>query len=378
MNGHTKNGVTYYETYTKFMQRSFGYGIEVINSDARIPTKICGRFRSEEVAYKAMCYMTAEKAFDQARENSFNDTDGKYIIKFYPCEMEITPYYLDEKCEGYGVVAHQHMEGEARFYLAVPEFGQDYRTLRIKTDNGVIKASCVRGECPKRSPGILLEYIPDADSASISPRVLMYKPNDENAAILQMEASQKPIKSSKSFTYKVNGENLGYGIKLPFSENAASVLYGRFSYDEEAYEIMCYFATKHAFNNGFKKKHKCIVSFNAYEKEIVMHYENNDTPVVFKVIPYEEGDVEAEIDFSDDLNFDRCSIDTVTVNGVIKATPSMNQNRPGIDVEYLPSYDIKHVKMQPRILMEKPEGGKIRVLVWNDVKTDEHPRIIEF
>lgn len=30
MNGHTKNGVTYYETYTKFMQRSFGYGIEVV------------------------------------------------------------------------------------------------------------------------------------------------------------------------------------------------------------------------------------------------------------------------------------------------------------------------------------------------------------
>lgn len=65
--------------------------------------------------------------------------------------------------------------------------------------------------------------------------------------------------------------------------------------------------------------------------------------------------------------------------GYLVATPSYDDNYPGIDVEFQPDKKIgEDVLSLPRVLMEKPVGERIRVLAWTDSATEDYTKEITF
>ena len=65
--------------------------------------------------------------------------------------------------------------------------------------------------------------------------------------------------------------------------------------------------------------------------------------------------------------------------GYLVATPSYDDNYPGIDVEFQPDEKIgEDVLSLPRVLMEKPAGERIRVLAWTDPATEDYTKEITF
>ncbi len=63
--------------------------------------------------------------------------------------------------------------------------------------------------------------------------------------------------------------------------------------------------------------------------------------------------------------------------GVLKATESQDVQYPGIDIEFIPNKR-KNTISNPRVLMEKPLGEELRVLIWTDKNNEDYTREIEF
>lgn len=64
--------------------------------------------------------------------------------------------------------------------------------------------------------------------------------------------------------------------------------------------------------------------------------------------------------------------------GVLRATKSQDPNYPGIDVEFIADQEEDNILSRPRVLFEKPVDGSLRVLVWNDSKSEDYSDEIEF
>lgn len=65
--------------------------------------------------------------------------------------------------------------------------------------------------------------------------------------------------------------------------------------------------------------------------------------------------------------------------GYLVATPSYDDNYPGIDVEFQPDEEIgEDVLSLPRVLMEKPAGESLRALIWTDSATEDYIKEIVF
>ena len=58
--------------------------------------------------------------------------------------------------------------------------------------------------------------------------------------------------------------------------------------------------------------------------------------------------------------------------GYIVATMSSDPNYPGIDVEYITYDDHGQIMSRPRVLIEYPEDGTLRALVWNDPHNEDY------
>lgn len=66
-----------------------------------------------------------------------------------------------------------------------------------------------------------------------------------------------------------------YGIKISYSWGDEEDLYGNYETKEEAYKEMCVLACKEAYiqNEEFIEGKPCSVYFDAYNKEIELHYD---------------------------------------------------------------------------------------------------------
>lgn len=66
--------------------------------------------------------------------------------------------------------------------------------------------------------------------------------------------------------------------------------------------------------------------------------------------------------------------------GYIVATASCDPDYPGIDVEFEPDEcgDNGEKLSNPRILLEKPAGEKIRAILWTDSQTEDYTHEIYF
>lgn len=66
--------------------------------------------------------------------------------------------------------------------------------------------------------------------------------------------------------------------------------------------------------------------------------------------------------------------------GYIVATASCDPEYPGIDVEFEPNERGKDGEKlsNPRILLEKPAGEKIRAILWTDSQTEDYTHEIHF
>lgn len=65
--------------------------------------------------------------------------------------------------------------------------------------------------------------------------------------------------------------------------------------------------------------------------------------------------------------------------GYLVATPSYDDNYPGIDVEFQPDKEAGDEALSlPRILMEKPANGSLRAFVWTDKTSEDYTKKIDF
>lgn len=80
--------------------------------------------------------------------------------------------------------------------------------------------------------------------------------------------------------------NLKYGIKVSYSwGDEEESLYGEYTSEEEAYKAMCELASKEAYvqNEDFDIDRSCAVYFNAYSKEIDLHYDCDNTWCYYRI-----------------------------------------------------------------------------------------------
>ena len=80
--------------------------------------------------------------------------------------------------------------------------------------------------------------------------------------------------------------NLKYGIKISYSwGDEEDGLYGKYASKKEAYKAMCELASKEAYvqNEDFDENGSCAIYFNAYNKEINLHYDNDNTWCYYRV-----------------------------------------------------------------------------------------------
>ena len=64
--------------------------------------------------------------------------------------------------------------------------------------------------------------------------------------------------------------------------------------------------------------------------------------------------------------------------GWIVATVSCDTEYPGIDVEFVADDDKGLNMSRPRVLFEKPLGGELRALAWEDKNSEDYTTEIEF
>ena len=69
----------------------------------------------------------------------------------------------------------------------------------------------------------------------------------------------------------------------------------------------------------------------------------------------------------------------VRVNGgYLQATESGDTNYPGICVEFVADNERDDVLSRPTVLVEKPDGDDLRVLVWSDEDNEDYTTEIKF
>lgn len=77
-----------------------------------------------------------------------------------------------------------------------------------------------------------------------------------------------------------------YGIEISYSwGECEDDLYGDYQTEEEAYEDMCLLAAKEDYvqNEEFSAENPCVVYFDAYSKEIDLHYKSDDTWCYYRI-----------------------------------------------------------------------------------------------
>ena len=65
-------------------------------------------------------------------------------------------------------------------------------------------------------------------------------------------------------------------------------------------------------------------------------------------------------------------------NGIIRVTQGLDSEYPGIDIEFIANNDNGENASRPRVIMEKPKGENVRVLVWDDPNQEDYTHDIEF
>ena len=77
-----------------------------------------------------------------------------------------------------------------------------------------------------------------------------------------------------------------YGIEISYSwGDCEDGLYGNFQTEEEAFKEMCLLAAKEAYvqNEEFSQEKTCIVYFDAANKKIDLHYDNDVTWCYYRI-----------------------------------------------------------------------------------------------
>ena len=80
--------------------------------------------------------------------------------------------------------------------------------------------------------------------------------------------------------------NLKYGIKISYSwGDEEEGLYGEYTSEEEAYKAMCKLASTEAYvqNEDFDENGSCAIYFDGYNKEINLHYDNDNTWCYYRI-----------------------------------------------------------------------------------------------
>lgn len=77
-----------------------------------------------------------------------------------------------------------------------------------------------------------------------------------------------------------------YAIKITYSWGNEEPLHGTYETAEEAYKEMCLLASNEAYtqNEEFEEDRTCDVAFNAYRKEITLHYDIDDEYCYYEVV----------------------------------------------------------------------------------------------
>ena len=66
-------------------------------------------------------------------------------------------------------------------------------------------------------------------------------------------------------------------------------------------------------------------------------------------------------------------------NGYLDVRASIDPDYPGLDVEFIPETESDGTyRTWPRVLIERPQGEKLRVLVWADPRSEDYSDEIEF
>ena len=64
--------------------------------------------------------------------------------------------------------------------------------------------------------------------------------------------------------------------------------------------------------------------------------------------------------------------------GFLQATVSSGPENPGIVIEFIANEEVDKDLFRPTIMMEKPEFGDLRVLVWANKDDEDYPQEIVF
>ena len=66
-------------------------------------------------------------------------------------------------------------------------------------------------------------------------------------------------------------------------------------------------------------------------------------------------------------------------NGYLDIRASVDPDYPGLDVEFIPDNETDGTyRTRPRVLIERPNGEGLRVLVWADPRSEDYSDEIEF
>ena len=66
-------------------------------------------------------------------------------------------------------------------------------------------------------------------------------------------------------------------------------------------------------------------------------------------------------------------------NGYLDVRASIDPDYPGLDVEFIPETESDGTyRTWPRVLIERPQGEKLRVLVWANPRSEDYSDEIEF
>ena len=65
-------------------------------------------------------------------------------------------------------------------------------------------------------------------------------------------------------------------------------------------------------------------------------------------------------------------------DGLLRIVVDDDPEYPGVDIGFIPNVDDEKNTTYPRILIEKPVGGKLRAFVWVDKNSEDYSEKIEF
>jgi hypothetical protein len=64
--------------------------------------------------------------------------------------------------------------------------------------------------------------------------------------------------------------------------------------------------------------------------------------------------------------------------GYLHATESGDVNYPGICVEFIADNENDEAMSRPTVLVEKPDGDDLRVLIWGDEDNEDYTNEVKF